>query len=277
MTARAHGVVEVESFAGHLEVIGWGREEVAVTGTVGDGVRGVELHSDGERTRLAVVLPDAADGPQAGAEARLEVRLPAASELTVRTASASVRVDGADGRLTVETVDGGVEVAGAPRELDCRTVSGPVVLAASARIAAVRTVSGAVRVEGAVEELAVETVTGDVDLRAPVPLEARLTTVAGRIHARPELAPVARLRIYVQSGTAEVELDADVAADVRLSSLRGTLETAFGPDAGPPITAEPPAGRELRFRTVDGEAGDPVATVEVGSMSGTIRIARRGP
>jgi hypothetical protein len=140
-------------------------------------------------------------------------------------------------------------------------------------------VAGAVRIEGAVEELSVETVTGDVELRAPVPLESRLTTVAGRIHARPELAPVARLRIYVQSGTALLELGGDVAADVRLWSLRGTLETAFGPDAGPPITAEPPAGRELRFRTGGGDAGGggAIATVEVESMSGAIRIARRGP
>src|SRR5271170_4843733 len=55
--ANPQGEVEIDNVAGLIDVQGWDKSEVAVTGTIGKDVERVDVMSDSNRTSIRVVLP----------------------------------------------------------------------------------------------------------------------------------------------------------------------------------------------------------------------------
>src|SRR5580658_1632098 len=55
--ADPSGTVEIQNVAGSVQVSGWDKPEVSVTGQIGERVERVDLTSDGHRTIVHVVLP----------------------------------------------------------------------------------------------------------------------------------------------------------------------------------------------------------------------------
>src|SRR5262245_60581902 len=55
--ADPKGTVEISNVAGRVNVVGWDRSEVKVTGNLGEGVERVEVKGSGNRTFVKVVLP----------------------------------------------------------------------------------------------------------------------------------------------------------------------------------------------------------------------------
>src|SRR6202789_1056018 len=55
--ANPQGAVEIDNVAGSIDVQGWDKSEVAVTGTIGKDVERVDVTSDGNRTSIRVLLP----------------------------------------------------------------------------------------------------------------------------------------------------------------------------------------------------------------------------
>ena len=55
--AGASGSVEIDNVAGEIDVQGWDKSEVAVTGSIGKDVERVEVTGGGNRTSIRVVLP----------------------------------------------------------------------------------------------------------------------------------------------------------------------------------------------------------------------------
>src|ERR1700722_16184941 len=54
-SAEAQGEVEIVNVSGKVEVDGWDRNEVEVTGSAGDSVERVDVSSTGNRTSIHVV------------------------------------------------------------------------------------------------------------------------------------------------------------------------------------------------------------------------------
>ena len=52
--AEADGTVEIENPAGTIHVVGWDRNEVAVTGTLGHQAEGLEFRGGAHRTSIGV-------------------------------------------------------------------------------------------------------------------------------------------------------------------------------------------------------------------------------
>ena len=55
--ASPQGAVEIDNVAGMIDVQGWDKSEVAVTGTIGKDVERVEVTGEGNRTSIRVILP----------------------------------------------------------------------------------------------------------------------------------------------------------------------------------------------------------------------------
>jgi hypothetical protein len=55
--ANPQGAVEIDNVAGSIDVQGWDKSEVAVTGSAGVDVERVDVTGDGISTSLRVVLP----------------------------------------------------------------------------------------------------------------------------------------------------------------------------------------------------------------------------
>src|SRR5271168_5351538 len=77
-TADPQGEVEIVNVSGLVEVDGWDRSEVEVSGSAGDGVERVDVTSSGNRTTIRVV-PRSRMSWGSDDEAHLVVHVPAKS------------------------------------------------------------------------------------------------------------------------------------------------------------------------------------------------------
>ncbi|MBS0375722.1 MAG: DUF4097 family beta strand repeat protein [Proteobacteria bacterium] len=230
--ADAAGEVEIHSVAGKIEVVGWDKAEVAVSGTVGSDVDAVEVTGSGTRTSVNVKLHSGGMnfGWHDSGEANLVVKVPARSSLTVNLVSADLHITGVGGNQDLHTVSGDV-AASAQRELRVRTVSGDVRVTAGpdTKVIEIGTVSGDVNSSGGGGDVSVTTVSGDGNISAGVLSRARFKTVSGDFMVTGDLTADGRLEAESVSGDLSVHFSGAMPpAAFDLQSFSGDLSTCGG-------------------------------------------------
>jgi hypothetical protein len=271
--AEAAGQVEIQNVAGRVEVVGWDKPEVAVTGTLAGDVERLEVTSAGSRTTVRIVLPEW-HGLNFGwhgdrGEAKLVVHIPARSSLTATLVSADLHVTGIAGNQELHTVSGDV-TASAQHEVRVQTVSGDVDLTAGpeSRLVDVRTVSGDVTLTGGAGELTVSTVSGDGTLAVGTLSRAHLQTVSGDFSISADLAAEGRFEAESVSGDFQITFTGPTPpAAFDLQTFSGDLSTCFGRKAaregyGP--------GSRLSFQEGSGSA-----RVRVDTKSGDVTLCSK--
>ena len=93
----------ISNVSGTVDVRGWDRNEVQVTGHLGEGVERVDVESSGGRTVVKVVLPRR--GSRDG-DAVIEVQVPKNSSVEVSAVSADVSSRGVLGTQRLNSVSG---------------------------------------------------------------------------------------------------------------------------------------------------------------------------
>ena len=179
--------IEIELISGSVHVIGWDKDEVRVTGTLGDDVEELEFESDGDEISIEVVLPDGARSLH-DANAVLEIYVPSRSTVEVEAVSADITVESMRGSLEAESVSGDVTISGSLREVEAGSVSGDVMVSSDEplRDGDFESVSGDLEVRAPLSpggDFSFETVSGDVTLRLPSDTSAEfdIETFSGRI------------------------------------------------------------------------------------------------
>jgi DUF4097 and DUF4098 domain-containing protein YvlB len=259
--ADPDGAVEIENVAGQVDVTGWDRPEVEVTGTIGERVERVDVNTSAGHTMVQVVLPRESWGRGGGMEAQLVVHIPRKSFLTATLVSADVTTRGLQGQQQLRSVSGNIDGELA-HEAKINTVSGTVKLAAGAGPLEVNSVSGTITVKGGAGEIRVGTVSGRADLELGAVTRANFHTVSGGVSASGSLASGAELEAESISGNLRFTLKGG--ADYDIQSFSGAIENCFGPkaqrsDYGP--------GVHLTFRD-----GDASARVRLRTQSGSIEL-----
>ncbi len=247
--AAPDGKVRIKNVSGSVQVEGWDRAEIAVTGTLGKGTERLDFTVEGRRAEIQVVLPRHArsvDGSD------LTIKAPRGSDVTVETVSADVTAAGIAGALDIHTVSGDVAVRGDPRELSAQSVSGDLQVVSDARVVRLESVSGEVRFEGAGAELTASTISGDVTLRLESCERLRLNSVSGDLDFSGAFAENASVSIESHSGDLLLTLPAKTAADWTVQTFSGDIDNGFGPKAK--RTSKYAPGRELDFTTGGGGA-----------------------
>ena len=159
------GRIEIENLKGRIQVRAWERNEVRITGTLGDGVEKLVVEGDRDHLVVRVQYPKhigAWRSDQTG-PTDLQLQVPLQADLDVESVSADIDIDGvAPGDFDVNTVSGGVVVAAAPRRADINSVSGDLRLTLNTAEASAETVSGDIVLVGRLDgEVHAETVSGD--------------------------------------------------------------------------------------------------------------------
>ena len=130
--------VSIGNIKGSVSVTGWDRNEVRVTGRLGDGAKPLEITGGDGSLSIKVEAQgksgwfgwgsDSAMGPST-----LEVRVPRGASLDIDVVSAPLDVDGMDGgRIEINTVSGKARVNARTPSLSVNSVSGTVELAGHA-------------------------------------------------------------------------------------------------------------------------------------------------
>jgi hypothetical protein len=269
-SAASDARIEVENVKGSIEVTGWKREEVEVSGSLGENAELQPLGDDPDHIRIRIRYPDGGGwfGGGRSGSSKLVVRVPEGSRLSVGSVSADIGIDGMRGELLdAESVSGTVAIGNsAATRISVETVSGSQQLRVDGSEARVETVSGDIDLEGRIDSRVVmEAVSGELRLMTPAALvEARFGVVSGDVDAQLALQPDARLQAESLSGDVTIRLPRSTSARLEISSFSGSIRS----DAGKVIEAEFGPGSSLET-TLGAGAGQ----ISLESFSGDVRVS----
>lgn len=264
----ARGRVDISNLKGRIDVRGWERNEVQITGTLGKGVERLEVDGSGSQVNIEVRYPKRSWGSDDSGPTRLVVMVPLRADLDIESVAADVDVTGvASGELSISTVSGSVSAAAAPRKADVETVSGNASLTLNSDDVGVATVSGAIVLRGRLGgEIDAETVSGRIEVivNEQQVRDLSASTVSGRVDVRTGLAPGGEISMESVSGNLMLRLPQDVSAQVSGESFSGSLK-ATG------VSIEKRRGPGSSFSTRYG-SGSGRVTVETFSGSAEVRV-----
>jgi len=223
------GRIEIDNMKGRIQVRAWDRNEVRVTGTLGDGVE--KLVVDGDRGNLEVRVEypkrmgswrNDRTGPT-----ELLLQVPLQASLDIESVSADIDVAGvASGDLNVDTVSGQVTVAAAPGNADLNSVSGDLHVTLNSNEVSVETVSGDVLLNGRLKgQVHGETVSGQLSIDSNGEALRRLTTstVSGDTTIHAALSDGGEIKSDTVSGDLRLRLPRSLNARVSAESFSGEL------------------------------------------------------
>ncbi len=259
--------LEIEIISGSVDVTAWNREEVRVTGTLGDDVEELEFAGGRDSLSIEVDVPEGWGRRNREVDAHLEISVPEGARLSVETVSAAIAVSGLTGTASLDSVSGEVTLTGRPSRAEVETVSGAIRVSGGQTQVSAESVSGSVVLEGVAQSVDVATVSGRIEVNAGEIERGQFESVAGSIHFRGGLAPGARLDAEIHSGNVVLALPGDVSATFEIETFGGSIENDFGPQ--PESTGGFMPGKRLEFATGSGDA-----RVRVESFSGTVTLRR---
>jgi Putative adhesin len=265
--AGAEGTVEINNVAGSIDVQGWDKSEVAVTGSIGKDVERVEVTGDGSHTSVRVILPHGQNWGVHDGEAHLVVHVPVNSSVHASLVSSDLKISSVRGGLELRTVSGNIsgESGG---DVRANTVNGDIRFKApAAKVIEVKAISGHIDFTGGNADIEASTVSGDVRLSLGTVSRARFKSVSGEFSAT--LGAAADAQIDGESVSGDFKLDFTSAPDASydIQALSGSIDNCFGPK---PVEARYGPGSRLSFKT--GEGG---ARVHVSTNSGEVRLCAK--
>jgi len=267
MDADADGTVSISNLAGSVEVQGWSRNEVEITGELGSNVEELIFERDGDEILIKVKVPRRSHGR--GIASELSINIPQGSSVQVHTVSADIEVSDVEGEQQLESVSGDVTTAAHAADIELGSVSGDIEVQADNQSIRSRmnTVSGDIEMDSLAGELHAESVSGEITMVNGSFERASLSTVNGDITYHARLLDDGRLDIETINGTVDVDFDGDVSARFDIETFNGSIRNCFGPDAV--RTSQYAPGRELKF-TEGGGSG----RVTIQTLNGSLRLCK---
>lgn len=263
----ARGRIQVDNLKGRIQVRGWDRNEVHITGSLGTGVEKLVIEGSGDHLLVRAQYPK-----QLGAwrgdrtePTDLQLQVPLRASLDIQSVSANVDIDGvAPGDLGVDTVSGNIVAAAAPQHADINSVSGDLRVTINSPDVKVETVSGAIVLRGRLNgQVHGETVSGKLSIDSAGERLQRLQagTVSGGVDVHTALADGGHIKAETVSGDIRLRLPKALSAQVSAQSFSGTLHAPgaqvrkeeFGPGSSFNQRYGSGAG-EIRLETFSGDA-----------------------
>jgi hypothetical protein len=261
--------VRISGALGTINIIGWNRDSVAITGTVSKGSR-FEGGFGGDGTRPAQGLKFFIEGmenaPATGNV--LELRVPARARVWAKSGTGRIVVTGVTGGLDLNIVGGSVEVQGTPRELTIESMDGSITIDGSPEWMRAKTATGDITVRGGSRDASVSTVSGTIRVNDGAFERARFEAVTGNIVFAADAAPAGALGFDTHSGAIEIRLGPKPNVDIDALSITGTIENAL--TGRPAVTSRDGRGQEIGL-----QVGMGAARLTIRTFKGNIRLAYR--
>jgi len=270
VAAPAHGVVEISSTSGTVDVTGWDRPAVSVKAELSSDVDRVEVTSSGDHTIVRVIQHHSVMSFNFGhEETHLRVQVPKDSEVDVSTVSANMTSTGVLGAQRLKSVSGDITADIGPSDIEAKSVSGSLKLRGKGQPAKlhVSTVSGDLELKHAAGDLEATTVSGEATVELDPAHSVRLRSTSGDIHFEGRLARGADFDGQTVSGDLKVRAGFEDGLTFEAASVTGDINDCFNVEAdhskyGP--------GNKL-----NGSRGGGSAHVRLKTMSGEIDLCDR--
>ena len=256
--AASDGQVEIINISGSIEVFGWSRSAVEVTGELGDKVEELILERNGDKVLVKVKVPR---NNSNNISSDLVIRVPEDSAIDVSTVSADITVEEVGGEQNLHTVSGDVMTQAAGSDVSAQAVSGDVEVTGDGDEAetSANTVSGDVTIIGVSGSVEAEAVSGDLMVRDGSFERASLNTVNGEIGFQAGLDNGGKLTVESVNGDVDIQFDGSVSARFDIETFNGDISSCFGPKAE--RTSKYAPGWELSFTQGDGDGRVTISTL----------------
>jgi DUF4097 and DUF4098 domain-containing protein YvlB len=260
--------LEVENFAGNIEIHAGGNETIRVVATR-RADRSTDLEQIGvdmDGTSNDVVIKTERPARLSGVAVDLNVTVPPYTEVRAHTGGGNVELNNVSGPVEVRSGGGNLTVAGTSGEVDVETGGGEVIVRTTQGPVRVHTGGGNVEIDGATESVTVETGGGDVEVRASGDVSVR--TGGGNITIRDGAGALDAV-----TGGGNISYEGMIRGDARLQSGGGNISVRLPATAQLSLDLEVPSTcRDCRIDvdfTVEG-------TIAQREVRGTIGDGRDG-
>ncbi len=244
--------VEIEHVSGKAQIIGWEKNEVYVSGELGERTEEFTFKKSGNDITIQVETnhrkinwkeKDYDDGDD------LTIYVPEKSAVSYTAVNAGVNIRSLTDSVQLEVVNGDIEASDIDGRVKLETVNGDVSLKSIRGQLQVETVNGNVEGEHEGQALTkVMTVNGNVKLRTTSPV-VEFESVNG--DAELELALIKSLSLTTVNGEIEASMVLDAKADVEASSVGGTISLTMQEDVSARFELEAHAGGDIVNKITD--------------------------
>jgi len=256
--ASADADVRINNMAGEVEVEGWSRKQVRVTGELGSGVKELVFEVDGDDVVIEVKVEKHHNHNVAS---DLHINVPEGSSVDIGTVSADITVGGVNGRQYLQTVSGDIETDVHESDFRGTTVSGDIEIQGHEKATRIQveSVSGDIDMSDLDGELEANSVSGDITVTNSRFERVDLQSVNGDLTYFAGLYGDSRMHVETVNGEIEIAFKNDVSARFDIETFNGDIDNCFGPEAV--RTSKYTPGRELKFTEGSGKGRVVVRTL----------------
>jgi hypothetical protein len=271
LPANPKGHVEISVVRGDLELLGWDKNEIRVSGLLDEEVREFTFDAGADSAAIAVQLPNNLDGWCCNAGSKLLVQLPAGSQVNISVVSTDIKARGIQGgidigsvsgdviladvhdRVTVTSVSGDIEIRDASGRMRLKSVSGDIDGTSLDGPLVMNSVSGDLTLRQTKGDLQAQTISGDIELASIAVTELDSSTVSGDLAVSGTLSAGANLVGDSVSGDIRVKFDKDISARFDVQTRSGNIKNRVNDQR--PTVAKSGSAETLRMvlGTGDGE------------------------
>ena len=264
----ADGTVTVSNVAGEISITTWDRNEIHLTGDLGNGSE-LEIKESSKGIQIEVISRDRDHfgfGDRYD-ETDLELVIPAGASIVASGISADITITGSRGEsVAAESVSGDVDVEARVQRIELSSVSGDVEFEGSSSRSWVESVSGDIELRGVSGEVSVSLVSGDLDLDSSPVSRGKFESVSGTLNLSLSVAEGGRLTVESMSGDVILSLPGEQSGEFSAQTFSGDIRSKFGE------AKQESHGPGSHLKHVSGDSG---SVIRVETFSGDIRIGHK--
>ncbi|MEM6511759.1 MAG: DUF4097 family beta strand repeat-containing protein [Pseudomonadota bacterium] len=266
LSADPRGEVSISNTSGSVEVSGWSRDEVEVTGRLGRDVEELIFERDGDEITIKIKGPKRNMGRK-DISSDLMIRVPEKSSLDIGTVSANIEVQGVHGDLDLASVSGGINTEVFDGDLEAGTVSGGIGVQGDGKTisAELGSVSGSISADGLAGDVEAESISGRISVSGGMFEGVDMETVNGRIIFRGQLHSDGDMAMESVNGGIDIDIANQVSVRYDIETFNGGIRNCFG--VKPERTSRYAPGYRLNHQIGDGSA-----TVRVETLNGSVKF-----
>ena len=273
-SAPATGIVEIMVGDGFVQVLGWDRDSVRVTGTLASSDQNFEMSGDSFGTLVQV---------EGAGSAYLKVQVPERSLIEAGTVRADVSVSGIRGGVFLQSVKGDFRVHGSPKEVDVKSINGEVEISVKSSRVNVNSTAGRITLTETSGEADLRTVSGNIVVQGGELRRGRFKSISGDVRFEGKMNKGGVFEFETHSGAIELTVSKGAPVDFLVSTYSGRIENDFQPNRVPRQPSDK-VRRKLAFSTrgpLDTFSAEPKpedsgrARVTASSFSGSVRIKKK--
>jgi len=255
--------VEVVNVRGNIDIAGWDRDVVRVSGELDDLAEGLVFEVSDKRVLIEVKLPHR--DVNWGDGSNLEIRVPTSARVDFRGVSTDLDASSLEGGLRVRSVSGDVRAKDLAGQVIISTVSGEIRAGDITGECRLKTISGEIDLDCDCRTVDVDTVSGDIDVDLQKFTSLRATAVNGDVEIRGQLVDAGEIDMNSVNGDLAVVLARPVDAFV-------SAETGPGGDISNRMTGDKPVKRFPASMALETVSGDGNGRIKMRTVNGDISL-----